>query len=256
MNLNAYIYGGLGNQLFQFNFVLFIAKKYSIKSVNLIIETKKFQTKRELQLFKVLDLKKIKKDFKINFVQKPKFLYYVTKKIKVDLLSYFFFNDNYTKVDRFLKKNSTLFINGYFQKFFLKNRDSVYVLKPYFRINNYEVKNNLCIHIRGGDFVELGWTNSEEDKDFIIESLKKMKEIKNEKLDVFSDDHKYAKKVMDNTNFDYQIISSSITEDFFKISLYKYKILTASTFSFWANEISIKNIKTIKKEWPKAMSHN
>jgi hypothetical protein len=92
----------------------------------------------------------------------------------------------------------------------------------------------VIIHIRGGDFLKLN-RNPCLNKSFYLNSLKNYKNI--EKIKVVTDDPDYSKTIFQDCSYDIEIVSSNIKDDFILIGSYSNRILSPSTFSFWASAL-------------------
>jgi hypothetical protein len=101
--------------------------------------------------------------------------------------------------------------------------------------NQNKNKNSRCvIHLRGTDFIGLGW-NKLTPVDYYRKSIQKMKEIGVDSFDVVTDDIDYAKSFFINDSNINNYISTDTISDFLYLSSFKYKILSASTFAFWSS---------------------
>ena len=95
------------------------------------------------------------------------------------------------------------------------------------------------IHIRGGDFIELGW-NESASQQYYMDSMNIMCDrYKVKGFLVVTDDKSYAENLVLPTNFNIEIISNNIDEDFWTIASYSKRILSASTFALWASALGI-----------------
>ena len=113
------------------------------------------------------------------------------------------------------------------------------ILKDAFIQKNLEKKDGCVVHIRGGDFVKLGW-NSITPKEYYIKAIETMQLKYNQtKFYIVTDDRIYSKSVLDNINIDYKFIGNSMYEDFHLLGSFKYRILSASTFALWASALGV-----------------
>lgn len=162
--------------------------------------------------------------------------------------------DGYIELDN-IKVNDNYMV-GYFQseKYF---KDNIETIKQELQVNiNLSDKNTLiqkemltnnsvCIHIRRGDYV--GSTLEVCTKDYYYDAIKEMnKRVKNPKYYVFSDDIKWVKENMkfDNntTIIDWK---NNQYEDLKLMSNCKNFIMSNSTFSFWAQFLSLNKNKIV-----------
>lgn len=272
------IFGGLGNQLWQYALGRSLSLKYKKKLVldisffnNPLIDLPKgFKAKFELNKFKIPENTLIEKNcynysykffkyfikFLPNFIKK---LFFKNKKYKINnflfeekLFKKKFFNLSQTK------KESSYLI-GYWQcKDYMSQNSSIIKkeLKPKY-IKNYvkkfvnKIKNNIvAIHIRGGDIV-IEKHHSEPENSFylkIIDTLKKKN--KNFYFHIFTDDLKATNKFIKNCKLEnYKIISEnqkfSHIDEFYIMQHYKYFIISRSTFSWWAAYLGKDNNRKI-----------
>jgi len=224
--------GGLGNQLFQLSAAIYLAKNNNIVSIS-IDDTalNNYQVARDNELVKFLrfDLGSISVIFKssvLSILRIPKFL----------PIFPFVSDKNFHKSSQKLKN---LFLDGHFQDCWQK--DDFYPIVSFIkshllRSEGLNVVNDCCvIHVRGGDFVELGW-NSVCDYGYYqsaIDYFKKQHRIFN--FIVVTDDRLYASKLMQDLDVEYIFTDGNMASDFHKISEHPNRILSSSTFSFWAS---------------------
>lgn len=272
------IYGGMGNQLWQYAF----GRNLSIKlKKKLVLDTSFFnhpfidfpkgdRFKYELNKFNLCKEVLIENNL---YNHSYRFFKYFLRFLPNKAINFFFSNKKKYNIDNFEFENK-IFLKKKFNNLIKKNNKTTYLLgywqnKEYFEdiyktikkdlmpkvlkrnVKNFINKlnsNDVAIHIRGGDI-------SQEKKYFhpdynyynnIIKFLKK----KNKKLNfhVFTDDTKYAKKFLEKINLKKFIIISSkynfsSIEEFFIMQHYKNFIINRSTFSWWAGYLS-KDSKT------------
>ena len=226
--------GGLGNQIFQLGAGLLLRNK--LKNTSLIIDDthlSSYDVKRENELIHFFSLENVR--FKKNFLTKFRL------PIKLSFKSSFcpFVGD---KNFQYIKNNiklSNYILDGYFQESITQDdfNEEIMILK---QILNYQLKlneNGCVIHIRGGDFVKLGW-NSVTPKEYYINAMKKM--VQNydiEKFYIVTDDKEYANSILKDLDFTYEFIGKSMKEDFYLIGSFRYRILSSSTFALWASAL-------------------
>lgn len=90
------------------------------------------------------------------------------------------------------------------------------------------------IHLRGTDFIGLGWDKTAP-LAFYKKSIHKMKSEGVKFFDVVTDDIDYARSFFKGNVKIRKYVSTDTISDFFYISAFKYRILSASTFAFWAS---------------------
>ena len=241
--------GGLGNQMFQYAF----GKALEIKTGQKVMYDKSWF--RDAKKFIVnsnnensngvvirnydLDLFNIKIKFansnqlsncKIKINEKNAFIYdkNLLKKQKSACYEGYFQNESYFKEIKEIIKNEFIFPeiskNDEFNQKWLK------------RIK--ECENPVFIHVRRGDYVNLGWDLSVDYYKKSIEYIKK--QVKNPTFFIFGQDCEDYIKNEFNLDADYEIIgeeNSENKEDWKDIVLMqecKHAIIANSTFSWWA----------------------
>jgi hypothetical protein len=133
---------------------------------------------------------------------------------------------------------------GYFQK----NTELFDISQNKGLIRASDMKHNceLCIHIRGGDFLTY---NSDLNVSYYVRAIENLKlDIKSIRVSIVTNDSLYAKKVMDRVtkvhNFNYEIISGTEISDFYYINSAKYLLCSNSTFALTAG-LTSKNIREV-----------
>ena len=263
------VFGGLGNQLWQYALGRSLSLKYKKDLVldlsffknSLIDLPKGFKSEFELDKFKIPNSALIESNFNnysyrffkyfINFL--PNFLKIKFFKNKNYEITNFIFEEKLFKKKSFnlsrKRKESSYFI-GYWQcKSYMKQNSEIIKkeLKPKYIKNNVKkflnkIKNNyVAIHIRGGDMsLEKGYTKPEKDFYFkIFDLLKNKNKNKNYYFHIFTDDLKFTKKMIKDLNLkNFTIISKtkefSNIDEFYIMQHYKYFVISRSTFSWWA----------------------
>ena len=228
--------GGLGNQLFQLSAAIYLAKNNNIVSIS-IDDTalNNYRVARDNELVKFLrfDLGKINVIFKssvLSSLRIPKFL----------PIFPFVSDKNFQILSKNIN-NRFLLLDGYFQACLTQENfdEEVKLLKIILINKQFEAQNGCVIHIRGGDFVKLGW-NSITPKEYYIKAIETMQLKYNQtKFYIVTDDRIYSKSVLDNINIDYKFIGNSMYEDFHLLGSFKYRILSASTFALWASALGV-----------------
>ena len=242
--------GGLGNQLFQ------------------IAACLKYRKQKEKVIISFLgDIHIPKRKNCLNSIfEMPNWLYFdnsnnlnlpikfIAKKSATlrfgSYLPFFSINDrNFNSSNYGFSKKKLLFLDGYFNQYWnytsLKNLFIQLKLKPIELKQEYKqiCKNEVVIHIRGGDFLKISKLNIcklEYYKKSIDYALAKgFRSFK-----IISEDQKYGKEILKELNnyfIDLKISilnSKSIKNDFNIIRSSKFAILSNSTFSWWASFLS------------------
>ena len=273
------IYGGMGNQLWQYSFGRSLSIKYKKK---LVLDVSFFNNplidhptgdlfKFNLNKFNLDKDVLIEKDL---YNHSYRFFKYFLRFLPNKCINFFFNNKKKYRIDNFIfeenrfkkKINKSIKINGksfyflgYWQnKEYFKNcsdvikndfRPKIIKKKVFSFIKNIK-KNNVAIHIRGGDIkIEKKYSHPDSEYYFkIIKFLKKKNKLLN--FHVFTDDSKYAKNFLEKIELkNYSIISSkynfSDVEEFYIMQHYKNFIMNRSSFSWWSGYLSNKNKTTI-----------
>jgi hypothetical protein len=234
--------GGLGNQIFQIGASLLLSKKSNIKTIILDdSKLKNYGTKRTNDLLSFFDFDKIECEIlwqssKITNLRVSKFL-------PLKIPYYPFISD--ANFQKSLSKPNPIFmfLDGYFQNC-LTQPDfdcEIKILKDILKQNNIQEKNGCILHIRGGDFVKLGW-NSVASKEYYFKAIKLIENKYRERnFYVVTDDKKYAMDILNELNINYKFIGGNIIEDFYLLGKFKYRILSSSTFAIWASALGENN---------------
>lgn len=226
--------GGLGNQIFQLGAALLLAERSNQHDI-LIDSTSlcNYSTGRDYSLEQIFDLTKasceIKNhNFTFSKLRLPKF--FPLKFEWWPLVG----DSNFSTVSKSRFSKARL-LDGYFQWVLTQSdfSDMRRLLYPMLR-ENLKVDNadGCILHIRGGDFVRLGW-NVVTPPAYYSKAIEHMIANGEENFFVVTDDPSYAKDIL--SNIKYEIVSGDIVSDFFKILSHKRKIISSSTFSFWAS---------------------
>ena len=231
--------GGLGNQIFQLVAGLLMASK--VKHTRIILDDSalnSYDTKRENKLLSFFDLTKL--EVEINFRNSIFTKSRLPKILPLKFSKYPFVSDkNFSTILQNSNQQFLLF-DGYFQTCLSqKNFNSeIEILKNILLQTKIEKKYGCVIHVRGGDFVKLG-LDGVTPKEYYVKAINIMKHrylVHN--FFIVTDDREYAKTVFKDVCFDYEFIGNSIEEDFYLIGLFEKRILSSSTFAFWASALA------------------
>lgn len=245
-----YLMGGLGNVLYQLNFAYFVKEKGYEVEINTSLIEKNWLTK--IAQWKVHRGTKeamvyfIGNEFTLQNKPQLNILAGLLKnKIFNLIFKSKFFGHDFPQISEI--ENTKIFF-GYFQKTNYLNDK----LKDYFN-NNFlehfseEVKEkikhpeNVVIHFRVGDKLN--------DSRFDLDFNKLLKNYSFKKLLIISDNND-PKKFNRFSSYNFEVISgANVLEDFKLIQLAQNKILSRSSFSWWAAELSNKN-STVIEHYP------
>ena len=255
------IWGGLGNQMFQFAAAKALSEKNNVLlklDISHFNKTVSGEARRKyrLDIFPNIkeefasptEIKKMLPRFKMNLINK------VYKNFNQKILN---FNKSY-KVERSfsyseinLHDNKSAYLDGYWQaeKYFniepnlikkifcLDYLDSNTSLKSY--VKKIKETTSVSIHVRRGDYVTNRYTNSHHGvikSNYYAESIKNIVQLTSEDLTffIFSDDIDWCKK---NIKISYEHVYITTPEDYFDLylmSICKHNIIANSSFSWWA----------------------
>lgn len=231
--------GGLGNQIFQLGAALLIAEKSDIKNIFIddsSLDSYKAKRQNNLKDFFDFSLSPVHLKFSHNPITK----FRLPKLLALRLKYWPFISDrNFSKALN-LTHPPILFLDGYFQECLKQEHfDNINkLLSQMFTLPLLDDYSDQCvIHIRGGDFLRLGWDSVvpiEYYKSAIMYMLEKYC-IK--KFLVVTDDPKYAIQVMEKSCIThlYKIHTGDIVSDFQIIASVKKRIISNSTFALWAS---------------------
>jgi len=263
--------GGFGNQLFQIMFINHLKNigiKVLIDASFFSFKDRKFEkynlTKRELVLS--LDTFGLKKGNPVLiFITNISFhvLKKLNFKIKNKIIANIFYGNDYD-----LKKLGYLNIfDGYWKDSNILTKNINYLFNSLYGIDSFKNEiikkpelSSMMIHIRRTDFIENGWSLSEE---FYFESIKKIVSIKGEQeIDIFTDDGAWVENSRINKNFKIRNIYSENKNEnpfssFLKMLNYENFIIGNSTFAFFPAYLKAKenSIVIVPDPWFKNGDH-
>ncbi len=233
--------GGFGNQIFQFGAALLLSSKARYRMIILDdYALSSYKVNRNFDLSRFMDFSR--NDIQIILQKRLLSKLRIPKLLSLRSPSTPFVSDSNFQdiVDR--GKSQYRLLDGYFQN--LRQRDFeniVTLLKPLLYdklIDSKGLDSEICVtHVRGGDFVELGWDESTP-KQYYMDAMSIMcdrYEVKS--FLVVTDDKYYAENIISSANFNIEIISNDMDEDFWTIASYSKRILSASTFALWASAL-------------------
>lgn len=246
------VFGGLGNQLFQYIFGVYLSKTFDIE-VSYDIDHFSKSSLREFALEKFdIRLQKSTPDVNLKF--------YKFKSLTLNkLYNQLFLKKYFTDVNNIfkLKKNQLeglAYFNGYWQKkYFYDSVKDIFTLElneKYKRINFNiieTIKNDsfaVSVHIRRGDYLlkkNKFIFNNCSIKYFLNaeEVLLKQYGLNKINLYVFSDDIQWVKSnIHFKSNCIYMTQQKYDFVDLYLMSICKHNIISNSTFSWWAANIN------------------
>lgn len=108
-------------------------------------------------------------------------------------------------------------------------------------------ENTVSIHIRRGDYVQIGCTVDEEYYHCAIERVQK--KVPDAQFFVFTDDKEYASNLMDKTKASFEIVDyvkqNSTLEDFYLMCSCSHHIVANSSYSWWAAYLGNRDVCVI-----------
>ena len=257
------IFGGLGNQLFQYSFGIYLSIKYN-SDVFFDVEHYTKNTYRNLSIDKFnLSLPLVSKNIHNKFIKYQSLT--LNKYYNLLIGNKYFTDDNFHKFQIF-DENAIYYFNGYWQKYYFYNKISENFKftfnKQYINSSYNEIKQiqdddfSVSVHIRRGDF--LSKENSKiykvcEPAYFTNAEIHLMRTHKSQRINlyVFSDDINWVKENIKFNSKCIYISSESDFLDFYLMSLCKKSIISNSTFSLWAAILNNSKDKTViaPKDW-------
>jgi hypothetical protein len=108
-------------------------------------------------------------------------------------------------------------------------------------LGDLQSKKFIALHVRGGDYLSFGSIHENLGTDYYEKSLKYItKELPEASILIFTDDRLHAQEVLPaNEKFQYvSDLSLSISEEFLLMSKASAHIIANSTFSYWSAQLS------------------
>lgn len=265
------LWGGLGNQLFQYSYGYNIAKRLG-EELLLDVSFYNKQSLREVNILKFnLDFKEI-----INVSEVSKLIPFINKKIPNKLIRIFkhscihlgdnlyYLKETRYKVDKkllnFNKNNS--YIDGYFQsyKYFRDYNEEIlrqFDLQPFYSksvqkfMNDTRNINTVSLHVRRGDYKKINLFSKLLllSESYFFSAISKTKElVEGANFYVFTDDVSWSKEIfknLDNVFIFSELYSCNDIEEVAAMSLCKNNIISNSTFSWWGAYLNKNKDKVI-----------
>lgn len=253
------VYGGLGNQLFQYAFGIFLQEKFNQK-IYFDFSFYKSNFHRAPSILKIIN----------NINQSPESLsnsFVKFKSFRINRLYNRIFNKNYYSNHSagFLPNpNENYFFDGYWQnKKYFKNE--IELKKPGLsnKANNYlkqiiKSKSSLSIHVRRTDYL----TKKNQkifkilDEQYYCSALELIKNLGviNSDIFVFSDDIKWVDDNLKLSQNFTLVENTNEIDDLFLMSTCNHNIIANSTFSWWGAYLNSNKNKIVvgPKNWYKS----
>lgn len=266
------IHGGLGNQLFQYSFALYLSKVLK-KDVRLDMRTgsvSKQVTNRDnwlLNLDDELPIAEVSEIKRLKFFNSG-LLHRVERKI-VQVFPKFnksYFVEKGAHTARVVDlKDDDVYFDGYWQSYFYPEQVKESLLKKFDALKpsgsdfdklkqHIEAENSVSIHIRRGDYISIKANTKiylSCEIDYYKSSVDYMKtKVDNPSFYIFTDDPAWVKKHF--SWLDYKLVlGNTAFEDLTLMSKCKYNIIANSTFSWWAAWLNQNTLKLVicPKSW-------
>ncbi|MFV0390959.1 MAG: alpha-1,2-fucosyltransferase [Paludibacteraceae bacterium] len=276
----ASLFGGLGNQLFQYA----NARAVSLRlGVELQLDTSIIRGKEEVADFTnrdfelsvfninagISDVKEVRK-YVPNLLRTPKWFHQIYRIKRMFTGKHLFIERTWNRfhyipsIER-VKDNTYLY--GYFQteRFFKDIRAEILdaiQLKPDISVstenqtifNSMKNENAVSIHVRRGDYQNSNFMLLE--MDYYAKAIERISEtVKNPKFYIFSNDMDWVRHQFSNLNIDFQAIDINTGEqsymDMILMSNCKHNIIANSTFSWWGAWLNTHEDKVViaPKNW-------
>jgi hypothetical protein len=245
------IYGGLGNQIFQYLYGQYLSENTKANVHYYFGVTKSIKAeKRDLELNRIFPGVSIKSNRILLLITKYRAVEYLIRKVRLFRTHFkIVLESEVNAYDINVITEGRLFL-GYWQDVIalkkqleiIKTTDwkSLFKSRLPEEIYNSTVHKSVALHVRRGDYLKLVDVYHEVTIEYYREALGYLRDNNDiGKVFVFSDDISWCKK---NLNFhDYEVEfmeKGSIVEDFVAISNCQHKIIANSTFSLLAALLS------------------
>ena len=235
--------GGLGNQIFQLGAALLLTSKESNELIILDdYALSSYKAHREFELSKFIDLSK--SDVQVALRRLAITRLRIPRLLPFKYSATHFVNDHNFQFVIANNRIQNRLLDGYFQNLSQKNFNDICMLIKPLLLDKFKKLNAVdsfacVIHIRGGDFIDLGW-NKVTSKEYYAFSMKVMiDKYSVSKFIVVTDDISYAKSILPLKEFDVKITSGDIVNDSQTVASHSKRILSASTFALWASALGV-----------------
>jgi len=241
--------GGLGNQIYQYNFALLLAKRLKTKIIvndeiirrgNFINELSKVGIKHKR--FNAI------MGYTLYFICSVVYKFNLKKFINSKYI--YFYLDPQTGYDPEIERicSKIIFLNGYFQnhEYLVENMKDIQDMIHDSISNNPKnqfTSNQVCVHVRRGDYLDINNKAifSKLDVDYYLKAMDFINSQQEEKLlfKIFSNDIEYCKSAFKNIAYKLVFIENSDPIDDFKEMIQcNHFIIANSTFSLLASIFS------------------
>ena len=245
----VYLWGGIGNVLYQYNFALYlISKGYEVELSTIMISEdgllSKFNKHHRgtLDFFLTLE-ENVQASLRIRFKTDWRdMLGFICHRLSLNILSFRYFNHTTPSI---LDIENCRLLLGYFQRLpwrspLLSRAFERLVNQSFIGLqnNNIDHVESLVVHLRFGD--------KENDPDFYLD-LGLVERLFGEykKIYLISDSPKrvdsYIESLGSRGLYVFNYCSTNVLEDFIKLYMAKNVALSRSSFSWWAAELSPNN---------------
>lgn len=266
------LHSGIGNQLFQYNYLNYLKSKYNIKKV--YFDLRSYHPGLLDRIFKNQDHFKLTRKYRMNMyldwiIEMDKInsvlaaiisriRKYNSKKLNLSFLPVTITDSNYAN-NLFIKKCRVLFINGVFFDRDLIQNETIDILRNarkeimQGKINDLDFENSISIHVRGGDVLDIN-RNKSYIQPVTIDYYRRAVDIINTKLTdpvfyIFSNDDEYAQLICSELRlYKFHVFKRNEYNDLealFLMSYCKHNIIANSTYSYWAALINDNKSKTV-----------
>lgn len=264
------MWGGLGNQMFQYAFGKALEKRYKEElffDIDFYKKQPSYVGIRKLEIEKGLDIKEFKR------IERPKQVEILENRMinRIIRIPNQFYVDLPRNV-RFIKEKTRTYMDDlHYVRAKVNYYDGYWLTNKYFENvedtirNEYNMKiqdgereliyreNTVSIHIRRGDYLKGRNMPGGYTENSIIEYYRRAIQYMNERLHkpsyiVFSDDIQWCKKTFSNiNNIHYSNFKgeNAVFQDLFGISKCQHGIMSPSTFSWWGNWLRDPSIESI-----------
>jgi hypothetical protein len=257
------IFGGLGNQLFQYALALKLAKNNNCK---LILDLSWFNSKTSFATKRNFDLKyfNISLNYRTSLYERLKLTFYNNKFLKLfpfKKLKILSDKDeiNFNEIDN-------VYLNGYWHSynFFDDIKEALFcdlTLNANFNITSdfrnqiLSTHNSVSVHVRRTDYVNNPFYAQCTLNYFQNAMALIGKKVENPVFFIFSDDIEYVKKNLITNHIVFFAINHheeiATIEDFFNMQACKHHIISNSTFSWWSSLLNNdpKKIVIVPEKW-------